>query len=336
MRLFFKRRPEDEEKSSEEKPKRKNRKKEPPKPWGKAERSLILFLLAATTLTSAFLALSARNWKLPGFPALGLPSLNFQKTYLFENNNQPDENHVQITQELESLTHNLSGTYGVYVIRLKTNLSYGLNENKSMTAASLIKLPVILTLYLEAEKGTINLDSKYTLNEADKIPGAGSLYYQPAGTVITYAELAHLMANQSDNTAFGITRRILGDEKIKKTISHLGMNHTSLDKNKTTPYDIGLFFQKLYQGALVSDEAREEILESLTNTAFEDYLPAAIPDEIQVAHKYGAEVHVINDAGIVFTDSPFILVLMSEGIIESEVQSIFPQLTQLIDTFETQ
>ena len=55
------------------------RKKEPVKPWGKKERLLILIIFLGTVLTSVFLAVSSRDYKLPGWPRLNfsLPSFNF-------------------------------------------------------------------------------------------------------------------------------------------------------------------------------------------------------------------------------------------------------------------
>ncbi len=311
------------------------KKKQPPKPWGKNERLLILLLLGGTTLISAFLAGSARKWKLPGLPKLALPSINLEGTYVFENDNKPEENFDAIKNEFNSKVGSLSGVYGFYVIRLNSGLPYGIDEKRSFQAASLIKLPVMLTLFIESEKGDINLDSTYTLNEADKIPGAGSLYYKKPGTVITYRELAKLMGKESDNTAFGILRKVLGDEKIEGTIKTVGVKNTSLKENKTTPYDIGTLFKNIYEAKVISKESRDQILDFLTLTLYEDYLPKGVPEGIRVAHKYGREVHVLNDAGIVFAQEPFVLVLMSDGVVEREAETVFPELAGLIWDFES-
>lgn len=337
MKLFFNRKPpeESEEADLEPKPKSKRvRAKASPKPWGKRERCLIFILLSSTAFASAFLALYARAWHLPGFPQLSLPSFDFQKTYVFEKDDPSPDRSQELTQSFRSLTNSLSGVYAFSVIRLSSSFSYGVNQTKSLTAASLIKLPVIAALYLEFEQGNLDLDDRYLLTEADKLPGAGSLYYQPAGTAITYRELARLMANQSDNTAFAIARRLLGDSQIDSVIRQIGMTDTSLAKNKTTSADIALFFQKLYLNQIVSETSRDQILISLTDTAFEDFLPAALPTGIKTAHKFGREVHVLNDAGIIFTPEPFVLVFLSDGIIDSEAEALFPQFTRSIYDFE--
>lgn len=323
------------------KPENRKRRKEPPKPWGKKERLLILSIILVTILLPTFLALSAREWKLPGLPRFSfeMPTFSFpsfgNETIVIEGNLQNDVQSVEkIKSEFKSAVKPLSGVYGLYVIRLGDGFAYGINEKEIFQAASLIKLPVIVTLYREAESGDIDIDTRYTLKASDKVGGAGVLQNKSVGTVLTYRELAFLMGSQSDNTAFNIVRRILGDENIEETIKTIGMNKTSLKENETTPYDIGVFFQKLFKGGIISEDSTSEILESLTNTIYEEHLVAGIPRDVRVAHKYGREVHVVNDAGIVFADKPFVVVIMSKGVVEKEADEIFPELSEIVFGFE--
>jgi len=315
-------------------PENKKRRKEPPKPWGKWERFLILFLLVVTAGTSAVLAAQTRSWKLPGFPRFSLPRITLpffgEQTIIIEGDSKDKEKREKATFEFRKMTEGLSGIYGLYVIRTEEGSSYGVNENEVFTAASLIKLPVMIAMYKEVEDGKINLDTKYKLRALDKTPGAGSLSSKPPGFVVTYRDLLRLMGKQSDNTAFTITRNILGDEKIIEIINELGMSQTSLDDNETTPYDIGMLFESLWNGNIVSENSRDELLENLTDTIYEDWLAAGLPDGTRFAHKYGREIHVVNDAGIIFSESPIIVVVMSKGIVEKEADKVFPELARII------
>src|SRR6185369_18027382 len=58
-------------------PQNRKKRKEPVKPWGKAERLTVLTVLLVTVVASGVLGLTAREWKLPGFPQLSLSSLSF-------------------------------------------------------------------------------------------------------------------------------------------------------------------------------------------------------------------------------------------------------------------
>lgn len=183
---------------------------------------------------------------------------------------------------------------------------------------------------MEAEKGSLSLESKYKLKNSDKVPGAGSLYLKPEGYEISYRDLIRLMGHESDNTAFNICRKFLGDEKINQIARQIGMTKTDISANETSPKDIGIFFSNLWKSSFVSQKDKDELLSYLTNTIYENWLVAGVPKEVGVAHKYGREVHVVNDAGIVFTDKPYVVVIMTKGIIEREADEIFPNLSKII------
>ncbi|MBU0569297.1 class A beta-lactamase-related serine hydrolase [Patescibacteria group bacterium] len=318
----------------------RRRKKESPKPWGKKERLLVFITLALTVGMSAVLYLSARSWKLPGLPRIKLPSFSLpdfgERIIIIEGNKDDKRKADDVIVNFKEKTKNLSGVYGLYVVRLENGSSYGVNELEIFEAASFIKLPVMAVMYMQVESGDMDLETKHTLSADDKVGGSGSLIGKPAGYTLTYKDLVRLMGKQSDNTAFNIARNILGDEEVENVIKQIGMANTSLLDNETTPYDIGTFFEELWKDNIVSEESRDEILAFLTDTIYEDHLAAGIPDEIRIAHKYGREVHVVNDAGIIFTDEPFIVVIMSKGVVESEADEVIPELAKMVYEVEVE
>jgi beta-lactamase class A len=231
---------------------------------------------------------------------------------------------------LEEMLKPLRGTYGIYFQDLSSKDILTINAKKQFTAASLIKLPVMLTLYREAEAGRVNLDTVYKLQEGDRRGGAGSLQYKTAGYEITYRKLAELMGKQSDNTAFNILSRILGEGKIQTVIDSLGMKQTDFVEKLTTPEDMGIFFERLYRGRVVTDRSREEILGFLTDTIWEERIPAGLPKGIKTAHKIGSETRVVSDAGIVFAEKPFILAILSQEVNEIEANKALVEITKKI------
>lgn len=323
------------------------RRKEPVKPWGRKERLIVLVALLITVIIPATLAISAREWKLPGMPRIPkLGKINVANPFsVFDGDTiviegdgpTPKANNIgnnsEILGKFKAKTDNLSGVYGLYVERADAT-NYGLFQDEVFQAASLIKLPVIVAFYREVQAGRLSLNSKYALLEADKIGGSGSIQYKPAGTIYTYTQLVDLMGSQSDNTAFNVVRKILGDEKIGKTIVDLGMKSTSLTENETSPRDIGKLLSELDHGSMLNKIYVDKIFVSLTDTIYEQWLVAGVPEYIRVAHKYGREVHVINDAGVVFAKSRYIVVLMSKGVVEKEGDAIFPVLSKLIYDWE--
>jgi beta-lactamase class A len=314
----------------------KKKRREPPKPWGKKERYLVGITLLATVLISAISAMGAREWKLAGVKRFKLPSLNIFKEETItigEKKTVSDEElfkSEKVINEFVDKTNKLSGVYAFSAINLSSGYGYGVNEDELMEAASLIKLPVMALSFKQAEEGLLNLDEKYSLKGSDKVAGSGSLFGKAVGYQITYREILKLMGQESDNTAFNIMRQKYGDGAINTFAQSLGMKNTDITKNQTTADDIGLFFQNLYLGKILSEQNKEELLTNLTKTIYEDYLPKGVPIDVRVAHKFGREAGVLNDAGIIFAPKPYILVLMSKGTIAKEVETFFPEIIKSI------
>lgn len=310
----------------------KEKRKEPVKPWGRTERLIVFGVLATTVLSSGILAASARNWKLPRLPHITWPSLNIfsEETIVVERKKGITKDGQAIVAKVKEVTDKLSGIYGLHVIRLDDGTRYSLNENEVFKAASLIKLPVMVALYRESEKRNLDLDTKYYLKGVDKVAGAGSLYSKPVGYEVTYRDLLRLMGKESDNTAFTIARNLLSDKKITETMQELGMVKTSLETNETSLADIGNAFENLWQGGVLSEDNRDELFLFLTDTLYENWLADGLPDGIQLVHKYGREVHVVNDAGIAMTPKPYVIVILTNGVVEREADTTIPLISQIV------
>jgi len=319
------------------KPQNRKKRKEPPKPWTKKERMVVFWIFFITIALSGVLSIYSRKGKVSGFPrvVLKVPNISIFKEDTIVVGNNSDEYQKQqdisadIIAQFDKATYGLNGLYAFYVIDLQNNFSFGKNYNEEMQAASLMKLPVMAAFYIQKEEGIIDEDTIYTLKESDKRTGAGSLASKPAGTKISYRELIELMCKQSDNTAFYIIRNLVGDDKINEAINQIGMVSTSLEDFTTTPADIGIYFEKLYSGEIIAKDDKDEMLNFLTDTIYEDWIAAGIPG-VRVAHKYGREVHCVNDAGIVYADKPFVLVIMSDGIVEKEADAVIAPLSGMI------
>jgi len=301
---------------------KKPRKKQPPK--GGRWSIVIFFLITLLAIASVYLKANLPIfWQKITAPLI---ITNKQANLRFEA--------TPVLNQIQSLIKDLRGKYGVYVYELEDKNQYGIYQNEKFPAASLMKLPVMVCFYQELEEGKIDPETKYTLKENDKVLGAGILQGKSAGTVYTYRQLVEYMGQYSDNTAFKVMRRILGDDKIQQTIDDLGMTKTSLEDFETSPTDIGLFFQKLYQSKIISNENRDELLEFLTKTAYEDWLPEGIPGKIKVVHKIGRDTGTFSDAGIVFADKPYVIVIMSKEARETEANEVLPKISGLVWEWE--
>lgn len=276
------------------KPENRRARKEPQKPWGKKERIIVFSILLSTVIVSLFLDLSSRNFKLPGLPRLKFakPSFDIFKGETIVIGNRQEDQIVMKEKIIKEFEDKTKELSGVYA------------------------------LYV------VDLDNSCSFGVGeDEVMQAASLIKLPlmlfADGKVDDAKI-EAMGKRSDNTVFKELVNKFGQDNLQKYIDSLGMTNTSLGKNETTPKEIGDLFKKIYI------DKNEKILDYLTDTIFESWLRAGIPQEVRVAHKYGREVHIVNDAGIIFAKDPFILVVMTEGIVEKEADAIFPELARLV------
>lgn len=237
---------------------------------------------------------------------------------------------TKLNQWAEHELSQLPGQWSLKIVLLETKQIWSYHSDQPMTAASLIKLPTVAAFYQQVEIGEYDLSDTYGLEQEDKHPG-GLLVNEPVGEEITWQRIVELALSHSDNTAYRILKRELGTDLITKKMREWGMTQTDLEENLTTADDISLFFEKLYQGELVNTAFQQKMIDDMTNTTYEEQIPAGIPEGIQVAHKVGYEEGMISDAGIIFVpDNPMVMVIMSQNTNVNQARNIFPQMTREI------
>ncbi len=289
-------------------------------------RRAVAALLAVTVglaLLFHFLSFLPDIWRRFNSPAIIRSDIRGQSTKRLEGSSD-------LRRGITKLIGNKEGVYGVYIIDLRSGGVFGINEEETFPAASLIKLPLIYAFYQQVEQGRVDPNGRYFLKDEDRVMGTGSIYQQPAGTVYRLHDLAVLLGKQSDNTAQHILTRILGKEKIQAVIADLGMRQTSWFNQETTPRDIAVFWQALASGRVLTPGHRRDVLNSLTDTIFEKQIPAGLPRGVRVAHKVAIDRGILHDAGVIFADRPFVLVLMSKNVDVDEARKLFPQITKLV------
>jgi len=285
-----------------------------------------LFWLAKTVTTNGFEKIRIKKI------AVSFPAVNFsseQKSSFGFSQNSAGE----IAKLIETNLTDKDGDWSVKVTDLESGFSVQSQSENKVVADSLIKLPVVALAYKQVEEGKLSLEDSFEVLKGDiQSETAGSLQYQ-SGEEISLSRLLFLSLNQSDNTAFTVLRRVLGDSAIQEDINRIGMSSTSLADNTTSANDIDLFFQKLYKGEIIKkykDDYIIELIEVLPGAR----ISASVPEGVKVAHKVGSDTEAVFDAGIVFVpEKPFVLTILSRGADRQSADQTISQLTEKIYWF---
>lgn len=310
-------------------PSNRKKRKEIDKPWGRLERLLVAAVIFGLVGIAVWLGIKSGAIKI----AINRPV--FIGEGVFESgSDNPDAKQQGVIEAFNKDTANLAGTYAFMVVRLDSGISYGVNTATSMVAASLTKLPIMIALVRGFEDKSISASMQYRLSDQDRVGGIGDMTNSPDGTVFSYGDLVELMGKQSDNTAAAVAKRIVGEERIQAVLTDCKMSGTSLSEDTTTALDSANLFMCLNSGKVISLSGAQRLYTALTDTNFENLIPQAIDADIQVAHKYGREVGVLNDAGIVFTAKPFVIVFLSKSVNEEAAVGVVHALVSNVLAIE--
>lgn len=213
------------------------------------------------------------------------------------------------------------GQSAVWIEDLGTGWVAAHQEDKPFPAASVVKVPILVTCLQQAHVGELDLAEPVTLKGRDKADGSGVLKEMPNGSTLTVGELAELMVTQSDNTATNLLISRLGMGALNRSFLEMGLTATRLSRkmmdfsqrkngveNLTTARDLSLVFRTIYRAQRMSPAVSRRCLELLQQQQINDRIPALLPPGTVVAHKTGLEKGVCHDSGILFAGNGAVLV----------------------------
>lgn len=251
---------------------------------------------------------------------------------------------VALKKRIEEIAVYYGGTYGVTVSDPASKETVSLGADETFFAASLGKLPTLLSLYKAADDNEIKLDDAISILYSDvQSYGTGVLHTYPAGHTITLRKTAYYLMNKSDNTAWAMLTRYLGVDGIQADLSDIGAYNTGYwTPNTTTASDVLLMLEKIADSSFTSASLSKEMRGSMTNTAFEDRIPAGLPQDVRVAHKIGTYENSFSDAGVVFYEGPngeekhYFIVVLVEGAGEANARAAIQEISAAThETFAT-
>ena len=216
------------------------------------------------------------------------------------------------------------GTYAVEIINLKTGESDYLNPNRVFGSASLYKLWVMAVVYQEVQEGKINenqilSDSYADLNKSFDIDTDEAT--KTSGTMTSSVKTAlYNMITISDNYSALLLTKKIGESSLSEFLTQNCFNQSKVGirgrQPTTTAFDIGSFFQKLYNGQLANKKYTAEMIDLLQQQRLTDKLPKYLPYGMQLslAHKTGELDDFSHDAGIAYTPvGNYIIVVLSQS-----------------------
>lgn len=215
----------------------------------------------------------------------------------------------------------------VYFRELNDGLWFGIGESEKFVPASLRKVPLMIALLKQAERGTagdlLNRRIKFELsrdyNADQNIKPSQTLV---PGREYAIRDLIYRMIAYSDNNAFTLLTRVVDPAELESVYATLRIQNprTSEDDDYLSVQTYASFFRVLYNATYLSKEASDWALDVLSKSEFKAGLVSGVPPEVAVSHKFGehsdasAGTVQLHDCGIVYyPQHPYMLCVMSKG-----------------------
>lgn len=213
----------------------------------------------------------------------------------------------------------------VYFRQLRNGAWFGVNEREEYAPASLLKVTVMMAYFKSAEQDALILDKEIEFTGEDR---SLDQEYDPqerlqAGETYTVRELIDRMIRFSDNDALLLLGENMPEQSVDKLITDLGLNIQSSneDEDYMSVRSYASLFRILYNASYLSKEYSEESLSLLAHTAFEKGLRKGVPENVEIAHKFGQRdvdgvgLKQLHDCGIVYhPEGPYLLCIMTRGL----------------------
>lgn len=208
---------------------------------------------------------------------------------------------------LEAMTPGLSQS--VFFYDLDTGEYLDLNGTEAVSAASTLKVPILVAFLEAIDNQTLNLNQALTLREDLLAGGSGEMQTQAIGSQYTAWEVATEMIIRSDNTATNMLIELLGGQAtLNQQFQRWGLPATVIRNalpdldgtNTTSPADLVRLLALIDQGEILSGRSRDRLFSIMHRTHNRTLIPDGLRDETALAfNKTGDIGRALADVALV-------------------------------------
>lgn len=228
----------------------------------------------------------------------------------------------------------------VYFRHLKNGHWFGLNERQIFSPASLLKVPMMMAFFKQAERDP-GLRRKSIVFEGSPktvptfVPKGEGL---TAGQSYPILELVERMIVKSDNDATYLVYSSLDRNAFLKLYGDLGVildkSVVTQDESFMTIKQYATFFRVLYNASYLTPESSEYALSLLAKSEYKRGIVAGLEQGVVTAHKFGSREHEgvkqLHECGIVYAKEPYILCVMTRGSLLPNLEDTIKNISSIV------
>jgi beta-lactamase class A len=235
-----------------------------------------------------------------------------------------------LRHKLDSLVDAHHGTIGYSIIDIDNNVRMSRRGDETFPTASLIKVPILVTVYDLVAKGQLSLSDPLTVLKIDQVPGSGVLQYMHNGMALTVEDAAWLMITLSDNTATNILLDRIIIRRVWAKMDSLGLHNTKVHSKSflrnssvamdssikyglgvTTPNEMARLFELMALGKAVNPASDSAMLRMLEHNQNDEKLQR-FNYGVRAAHKSGETDQVRTECSLFYLRNRLVVCALSK------------------------
>ncbi|MBN3555500.1 serine hydrolase [Fictibacillus nanhaiensis] len=262
-----------------------------------------------------------------------------------------------LKQNEQAILHLISSgkaTYGVSIYHFETKESINFQSEELFYSASIIKVPIMASVFAHAAAGKCSLLDTIMIREEDTVPGDGMIQHLSRSIEWTIQDLIVLMIIESDNTATNALIGLVGLDQINTYMKEWGFSkshlHHKLQINATrepgnmniiTAGEVNNFLKNIAYGSVISLNACNKMIAIMKKQKMNDLLPSKLPvkegvigmiPNWEIAHKTGYVPGIEHNVGLLYLPShTYALSVLSKNVqTRSDSRRIMGEIGELL------
>lgn len=235
-----------------------------------------------------------------------------------------------LRRTLDSIAAAHHGIVGYSIIDVENGDRLSLRGDEKFPTASLIKVPILVTVHDLVRRGMLSLDDPISMLKIDQVPGSGILQYMHNGLNLTVNDAAALMITISDNTATNLLLDRIIIRRVWDKMDSLGLKQTRVHSKSflrnssvamdssvryglgvTTPNEMARLFELLARGKAVSPAADSTMLALLEKNTY-DRMLQRYAGGVRAAHKDGEGNEVRTECSLFYLRNRVIACVLTQ------------------------
>ena len=151
-----------------------------------------------------------------------LTSISFAKDY----EELTDSTFTSVKNYLSSKSNKMDVGVGFY--HIETGKSFYIKPNENFPLASVFKVPIMICVLQNIDRGKLSLSDKLILKRNDQCVGSGDIQFSSLGQSFTVSDLMYKMISVSDNTASDMLWNYIGYDACNDLMRNIGLTDSDI------------------------------------------------------------------------------------------------------------